>query len=193
MINRKEKSKYIRSKQKIATLLVFLTVVIAATIGVAHADMDVVGSLTSWYAKKTGIMMDSLEQSMQSDTEKQKTILKKEVELRLQASSQQLDQYTEEQKKIHAQAIQQYAESLLQKIDIKTEQDRQQLLDKLLVIIASAEGAMDTLSASYVPPEVVFLPAQALIMLHEETPGSSVTEGVYGQQLSSVVEVTYGQ
>ncbi|UJF32988.1 hypothetical protein [Paenibacillus hexagrammi] len=149
----------LKSKRKIVAGFVSLTAIVAATTSVSYADVDIAASLNAWFNKKTEIILQSLDESMKSETEKQKNMLKKELQQRLNRSSQELEGFTEEQKQLRIQAIQQYAQELVDKMDVKTEVDRQQIEEKLLLIENSAKAAMDSLAATYVPPAVVFTPA----------------------------------
>lgn len=153
------------SKRKVAAGIVSLTVVITASAGISYASTDIAGSMASWFNKKTEQVIQGLDQSMKSETETQKELLKKELQLRLEASSRSLESFTEEQKRIRLQTLGQYAQSLLASTDIKTAQDRQQILNKLQAIVDSAQGAMDTLANSYVPPALVFTPSPPVVLV----------------------------
>ncbi|CAI6058795.1 hypothetical protein [Cohnella sp. JJ-181] len=172
MQSRKEKAKTSWIRKKVAVVIVSLTVASAATTGMAYADADIAGTLSSWFGKKTEIAMQSLEQSVSSETDKQKARLKEELKLRLEASSRELDSYTEAQKKLYAQAIEQYADSLIAGMSIDNAQDREQIERKLLAIADSAKAAMNALAESYAPPAASY-----------ETPStpsaSSVADAVY--------------
>ncbi|GGD91221.1 hypothetical protein [Paenibacillus nasutitermitis] len=173
-MRKKEERKMAWPKKKIAAGIVSLTIAFTATTGIAYADIDLAGLLQSWFNKKTEIVMESLGQSIQSETDKQKILLKEELQLRLQASATELDAYTEEQKRLHTEAIKQYAAALIANMDIDNEQDRQQMLDKLQIITDSAQEAMNALAGSYVQPQLTFIPL--------ETP--TVTDAVYGNESS---------
>lgn len=223
MVTRNEKQRNLKSKRIVAAGIVSLTVVLTASAGISYADIDIAGSMASWFNKKTEQVIQGLDQSMKSETETQKELLKKELQLRLEASSRSLESFTEEQKRIRLQALGQYAQSLLASTDIKTAQDRQQILNKLQAIVDSAQGAMDTLANSYVPPALVFTPSPPVVLvlppgapaplpapagpiqppvpLPVPVPAvpapqpSTVTNDVYGQQPKpeTVVHVTYNQ
>ncbi|MFC3799107.1 hypothetical protein [Cohnella sp. GCM10012308] len=155
---RLEKSKTYGIRKKVAVVIVSLTVAAAATTGMAYADTDIAGTLSAWFGKKTDIAMQSLAQSVTSETDKQKARLKEELKLRLEASSLELDAYTDEQKRLYAQAIEQYADTLIAGMNIDNAQDREQIQLKLLAIADSAKAAMDALSESYVPPAESYVP-----------------------------------
>ncbi|MDQ0892162.1 hypothetical protein QFZ81_007250 [Paenibacillus sp. V4I9] len=216
MVTRDEKQRNLKSKRIVAAGIVSLTVVLTASAGISYADIDIAGSMASWFNKKTEQVIQGLDQSMKLETETQKELLKKELQLRLEASSRSLESFTEEQKRIRLQALGQYAQSLLASTDIKTAQDRQQILNKLQAIVDSAQGAMDTLANSYVPPALVFTPSLPVVLVLP--PGAptplpapagpmqppvpvpapqppTVTDDVYGQQPkpATVVHVTYNQ
>lgn len=218
MVTRNEKQRNLKSKRIVAAGIVSLTVVLTASVGISYADIDIAGSMASWFNKKTEQVIQGLDQSMKSETETQKELLKKELQLRLEASSRSLESFTEEQKRIRLQALGQYAQSLLASTDIKTTQDRQQILNKLQAIVDSAQGAMDTLVNSYVPPALVFTPSPPFVLvLPPGAPGPlpapagpiqppvpvpvpapqppTVTDDVYGQQPNpaTVVHATYNQ
>ncbi|CAM4491459.1 Fe2+ transport system protein B [Paenibacillus endophyticus] len=169
MKSRTNRHKAMWSKKKIAAGIVSLTVAITATTGIAYADVDLGATIETWFNKKTEIVMESLEHSIQSETDKQKAMLKEELQLRLEASSKQLDAYTEEQKLVHAQAIEQYAAAILENVVINNEQDRKQMLDKIQVIVDSAKEAIQSLAGSYAPPQLTFVPSES----------QSVTDAVY--------------
>ncbi|MBC8080963.1 MAG: hypothetical protein H7X86_11500 [Gorillibacterium sp.] len=169
MKRRNERYRLLWYRKKVAAGMISIIVALTVTMGIAYADVDLEGTLQSWFNKKTDIVMKSLEQSVQSETDKQKTLLKQQLQLRLEASSEQLDAYTAEQKRLHTEAIEQYAEALIENMEIDTEQDRKQILAKLEVIIESAKEAMDSLAESYVQPVLTFVPAET----------STVTEAVY--------------
>ncbi|MDI4649852.1 hypothetical protein [Cohnella hashimotonis] len=158
MKSRKEKAKASGIRRKVAVVIVSLTVAVAATTGMAYADADIAGTLSSWFGKKTDIAMQSLAQSVSSETDKQKARLKEELKLRLEASSQELDAYTDEQKKLYAQAIEQYADALIAGMSIDNTQDREQIRRKLLTIADSAKAAMSALAESYAPPAESYVP-----------------------------------
>ncbi|KQX67126.1 hypothetical protein [Paenibacillus sp. Root444D2] len=216
MVTRNEKQRNLKSKRIVAAGIVSLTVVLTASVGISYADIDIAGSMAAWFNKKTEQVIQGLDQSMKSETETQKELLKKELQLRLEASSRSLESFTEEQKRIRLQALGQYAQSLLARTDIKTAQDRQQILNKLQAIVDSAQGAMDTLANSYVPPALVFTPSPPVVLVLP--PGApaplpapagpnqppvpvpapqppTVTDDVYGQQPkpATVVHATYNQ
>jgi hypothetical protein len=203
MVTRNEKQRNLKSKRIVAAGIVSLTVVLTASAGISYADIDIAGSMASWFNKKTEQVIQGLDQSMKSETETQKERLKKELQLRLEASSRSLESFTEEQKRIRLQALGQYAQSLLASTDIKTAQDRQQILNKLQAIMDSAQGAMDTLANSYVPPALVFTPSPPVVLVLP--PGATgpqpalqppaVTDDVYGHQPkpATVVNVTYNK
>lgn len=174
------------SKQMVAAGIVSLTVIITATAGISYASMDLTGSMTSWFAKKTELVMQNLDVSMTSETEKQKELLKKELQLRLQTSSTNLEAFTEEQKQLRVEVLAQYAQDLLARTDIQSAQDREQVLSKLQAIVESAQAAMDTLASSYVAPSLLYIPTSP-------PQSTSVTEDVYGQlsRPTTVTEVTY--
>ncbi len=165
MVTRNEKQRNLKSKRIVAAGIVSLTVVLTASVGISYADIDIAGSMASWFNKKTEQVIQGLDQSMKSETETQKELLKKELQLRLEASSRSLESFTEEQKRIRLQALGQYAQSLLASTEIKTTQDRQQILNKLQAIVDSAQGAMDTLANSYVPPALVFTPSPPVVLV----------------------------
>ncbi|MDR6554224.1 hypothetical protein [Paenibacillus qinlingensis] len=187
------------SKRKVAAGIVSLTVIITASAGISYADTDLAGSMTSWFTKKTGQVMQNLDASITSETETQKELLKKELQLRLEASSRNLEAFTEEQKRLHSAALGQYAQNLLAKVNIRSEQDRAQIVRKLQAIQDSAQAGMDALVDSYVPPNLVFVPTVPSIIIAPPPPPppppppSTVVGEVYGVQSkpSTVVEVTY--
>ncbi|MFD2615329.1 hypothetical protein [Paenibacillus gansuensis] len=164
------------SKSKVAAGLVSLTISIAAVTGVSYADIDIAGSLLSWYNKKAEISIESLEQAVKSETEIQKEMLKTELQSRLEQSSKEMDAFTEEQTKLRIEAIRQYAAALLEQASVSNEQDKQQLLDKLNAIETSAQQAMDSLMDSYDPPALTFTPS---LPAEQVQPG--VTGDVYGE------------
>jgi len=166
----KKKRKMTWTKNKVAVGIVSLTVAFTATTGIAYADVDLAGLLQSWFNKKTETVMENLGQSIQSETDKQKILLKEELQLRLQASAKELDAYTEEQKRLHAEAIEQYAAALIANLEINNDQDREQILNKLQMIADSAKEAMNSLAGSYVPPVPTFVPTETI----------TVTDAVYG-------------
>ncbi|MDD9270936.1 hypothetical protein ACFPES_28200 [Paenibacillus sp. GCM10023248] len=160
----------LKPKRIVAAGIVSLTVVLSASAGVSYADIDVAGVMASWFNKKTEQVIQGLDASMKSETDAQKELLKKELQLRLEASTRSLESFTDEQKRLHLQALGQYAQSLLASTDIKTEQDRAQIMNKLQTILDSAKDAMDTLADSYVPPAMVFAPAAPVIIAPPSVP-----------------------
>ncbi|MEC0231232.1 hypothetical protein [Paenibacillus alba] len=164
MITRNEKQGKVKSKRIVAAGIVSLTVILTASAGVSYADIDIAGTMASWFNKKTEQVVQNLDQSMKLETDAQKEVLKKELQLRLEASARNLEAFTEEQKQVHVQALAQYAQKLLAQTDIRTEQDRQQIMNKLQSITDSAKGAMDALAGSYVPPVLAFSPAPPVIV-----------------------------
>ncbi|GFZ81477.1 hypothetical protein GCM10008018_29010 [Paenibacillus marchantiophytorum] len=199
MITRNEKQRKVKSKRIVAAGIVSLTVILTASAGVSYADIDLAGTMASWFNKKTEQVIQNLDQSMKSETDVQKELLKKELQVRLEASARNLESFTEEQKKIHVQALAQYTQALLAQTNVRTEQDRQQITDKLQLILDSAKSAMDTLAGSYVPPAQIFAPSPPVIVAPPvpiPTPKPpAVTDDVYGNQLPTptVVNVTYTQ
>lgn len=185
--------KQIGSKRKVVAGIVSLTVILTASAGISFADTDLAGSMTSWFAKKTGQVMQSLDVSIQSETETQKELLKKELQLRLETSARSLDAFTEEQKRLHREVLEQYTQSLLAKVDFQSVQDREQVLSKLQVIVDSAQAGMDVLVGSYVPPTLTFVPTVPIVQTVLPQQPSTVTGDVYGQQSTptTVTEVTY--
>lgn len=179
------------TKRKIAVGIVSLTVVISATTGISYADTDLAGAMTSWFAKKTGQVMQSLDISMQTEIQAQKELLKKELQQRLENASLSLEAYADEQKKMRLETLSQYAQNLLTEMDIHSGQDREQLVRKLEEIITSAQSAMEDLKTSYVPPALVFT---ASPMMGAPSPVTVISD-VYGQPPLSapatVTEVTY--
>jgi predicted regulator of Ras-like GTPase activity (Roadblock/LC7/MglB family) len=165
MMKRNEKKRKMKSKRIVAAGIVSLTVVLTASAGISYADMDIAGAMASWFNKKTEQVIQGLDQSMKSETDAQKEMLKKELQLRLEASTRSLESFTDTQKQLHLQALEQHAQSLLAATDVKTEQDRIQVLNKLQAILDSAKGAMDTLAASYVPPAMVFMQSPPVILV----------------------------
>jgi predicted regulator of Ras-like GTPase activity (Roadblock/LC7/MglB family) len=165
MMKRNEKKRKMKSKRIVAAGIVSLTVVLTASAGISYADMDIAGAMASWFNKKTEQVIQGLDQSMKSETDAQKEMLKKELQLRLEASTRSLESFTDTQKQLHLQALEQHAQSLLAATDVKTEQDRIQILNKLQAILDSAKGAMDTLAASYVPPAMVFTHSPPVILV----------------------------
>ncbi|QHW32299.1 hypothetical protein GZH47_16785 [Paenibacillus rhizovicinus] len=147
-----------RINKKVAAGIVFLMVTFTGTMGIAYADVDIAGTLQSWFNKKTDLAVTSLTQSIQSETDTQKAQLKKELQLRLEASAQEIDTFTEEQRTKYIAAIQKHAAELIASMNINNDQDRQQIQAKLQTITDSAMQAMDTLSGSYTPPAVVYTP-----------------------------------
>jgi hypothetical protein len=192
-MKRINEQKQIGSKRKVVAGIVSLTVIITATAGISYADTDLAGSMTSWFAKKTGQVMQSLDVSIQSETEKQKELLKKELQLRLETSAKSLDAFTEEQKRLRTETLGQYAQSLLAKVDFQSMQDREQVLSKLQAIVDSAQAGMDELVGSYVPPALTFVPTVPIVQTVPPQQPSTVTGDVYGQQPTppTVTEVTY--
>lgn len=223
MMSRNEKKRKVKSKRIVAAGIVSLTVVLTASAGISYADMDVAGAMASWFNKKTEQVIQGLDQSMKSETDAQKDLLKKELQLRLEASTRSLESFTDTQKQLHLQALEQHAQSLLAGTEVKTEQDRIQILNKLQAILDSAKGAMDTLAASYVPPAMVFTQSPPIILVppppsapvippaappviqpttppvippaaQPEIQPPTVISDVYGQQAAaSVSHVTYSQ
>lgn len=219
MMRRNEKKRKVASKRIVAAGIVSLTVVLTASAGISYADMDIAGAMASWFNKKTEQVIQGLDQSMKSETDAQKELLKKELQLRLEASSRNLESFTDTQKQLHLKALEQHAQSLLAATDVKTEQDRRQILNKLQAILDSAKGAMDTLAASYVPPAMVFTQSPPVILVPPPpiapvlpptqppatppvlppaqpptAPPPTVIKDVYGQQsAASVSHVTYNQ
>ncbi|NQX63916.1 hypothetical protein [Paenibacillus qinlingensis] len=187
--------KKIGSKRKVVAGIVSLTVILTASAGISFADTDLVGSMTSWFAKKTGQVMQSLDVSLKSETETQKALLKKELQLRLEASASSLDAFTEEQKRSRREVLEQYAQSLLAKVDFQSMQDREQVLSKLQTIVDSAQAGMDELVGSYVPPALTFVPTVPIVQNVPTQQPSTVTVDVYGQQPppTTVIEVTYSK
>ncbi|MGG1515877.1 hypothetical protein ABE504_10720 [Paenibacillus oryzisoli] len=155
----RQKNSPFTKKQKIAVGVVSLTAILTASAGISYADLDIAGSMASWFSKKSEQAMQSLDRSMKSETEAQKEALKKELQLRLEAASRSLDAYTEEQKRAQMDILDQYAQSLLDKMDLRTAQDREQILNKLQAIVASAEAGMNALAESYTPPALVYVPS----------------------------------
>ncbi|ANE46506.1 hypothetical protein SY83_09695 [Paenibacillus swuensis] len=155
MLRSRMKKRY-TFKAKVVTGIVSLIIVIAGTTGISYADVDIAGSLRSWYSSKTESAVSSLEQAVQSETDQQKAILKEELQRQLEQSAKDLDAFTEEQKQLHIAAIQQYANTLLQNVEINSKQDRQQILAKLQLITDSAVQAMNALVESYEPPAVTY-------------------------------------
>ncbi|RTE08333.1 hypothetical protein [Paenibacillus whitsoniae] len=155
----RQKNSPFTKKRKIAAGIVSLTAILTASAGISYADLDIAGSMASWFSKKSEQAMQSLDQSMKSETEAQKEALKKELQLRLEAASHSLDAYTEEQKRAQLDILDQYAQRLLDKMDLRTAQDREQILNKLQAIVASAEAGMNALADSYTPPALVYVPS----------------------------------
>ncbi|KRF04456.1 hypothetical protein ASG89_21660 [Paenibacillus sp. Soil766] len=183
--------KQLWTKRKIAVGIVSLTVVISATTGISYADTDLAGAMTSWFAKKTDQVMQSLDKSMQTEIAAQKELLKKELQQRLEASSLSLETYAGEQKQIRLDTLSAYAQQLLSQMDIHSGQDREQLVRKLQEIVISAQAAMEDLTNSYVPPALVFIDPLVI-----KTPSPiTVVSDVYGQpplpESTTVTEVTY--
>lgn len=170
MLSRRKTAKTSRMRRKVAIVIVSLTVAVTATTGMVFADTDIAGTLRAWFDKKTETAMNDLAQSVQSETDLQKTRLKEELRIRLDASAKELDVYTEEQQRLYKEAIDQYADSLVAGMNIDNGQDRQQIRSKLQTIADSAKAAMDALSGSYVPPTPTFEPPAA----------TSVADAVYG-------------
>ncbi|MCY9663183.1 hypothetical protein P5G65_33575 [Paenibacillus chondroitinus] len=165
MMSRNEKKRKMKSKRIVAAGIVSLTVVLTASAGISYADMDIAGAMASWFNKKTEQVIQGLDQSMKSETDAQKEMLKKELQLRLEASTRSLQSFTDTQKQLHLQALEQHAQSLLAGTEVKTEQDRKQILDKLQTILDSAKDAMDSLAGSYVPPAMVFTQSPPIILV----------------------------
>ncbi|MEC0268832.1 hypothetical protein [Paenibacillus anseongense] len=165
MMRRNEKKRKVKSKQIVAAGIVSLTVVLTASAGISYADMDIAGAMASWFNKKTEQVIQGLDQSMKSETDAQKELLKKELQLRLEASTRSLQSFTDTQKQLHLQALEQHAQYLLAGTEVKTEQDRKQILDKLQTILDSAKDAMDSLAGSYVPPAMVFTQSPPIILV----------------------------
>lgn len=166
-----QKRKAQRVGTKVAAGIVSLTIAVTVTTGIAYADVDTRAALQAWFNKKTSMVMADLEQSVQSETDKQKALLKDQLQLRLETSSRQLDEYTEDQKRRHAEAIEQHANALIANLTFNNEQDRQQIQAKLEAITVSAMAAMDGLAESYVQPVLTFTPSV----------NPTVTDAVYGQ------------
>ncbi|WP_171684673.1 hypothetical protein [Paenibacillus planticolens] len=186
---RKKKQRNVKSRQIVAAGIVSLTVVLTASAGISYADMDAAGAMASWFAKKTERVLLGLDQSMKSETDTQKELLKKELQLRLEASARSLESFTDEQKRLHLQVLEQYAQSLLAGTEVQTGQDREQILNKLQAILDSAKEAMDTLAGSYMPPAMVFTPSAPVVLVPP-----TVNSDVYGQKPAATVShVTYNQ
>jgi nitrogen fixation/metabolism regulation signal transduction histidine kinase len=135
-------------------------IALTASMGIAYADMDIAGTLQSWFSKKTDNAIVSLEQSMQAELALQQASLKQELQERLAASSRELDDFTEEQRAAYIAAIQQHAADLLENVQIDNAEDRQQIQAKLDLIASSAMEAMNSLMSSYAPPAPTFTPTE---------------------------------
>lgn len=181
--------KYTGSKRKVVAGIVSLTVILTISAGISYADTDLMGSMSSWFSKKTEQAIQSLDVDMKSETERQKELLKKELQRRLDVVASDLDAFTADQKQKHIAVLGQYVQDVLSKTDIQSAADREQVLQKLQAILDSAQAAMDALAASYEAPSLIFVPTKQIqqpvtvtIDVYKPTPTpTTVSETTYGQ------------
>ncbi|MBS4174334.1 hypothetical protein [Bacillus sp. FJAT-49736] len=135
-------------KVKILIGVLFLTVSIGGGIGVAFADSDINGLLTSWFKQKGEESISSMEQAILSEKETQKQRLKDELQLEIQASQKKLSDFTKEETSIRVQEIQDYAEKLIANLKIDTFADEQQIKAELDAIVEKAKSDMDKIGSN---------------------------------------------
>lgn len=165
-----------RLKSKVVAGIVSLMIATVATTGIAFADVDLQGTLMSWFGKKTELAIESLEQSIKAETETQKGLLEQQLRQQLADASSEIDTFTETERNETIKAIQDHAANLLEANSIDSEADLQQIQNKLQQIADSAISAMNSLVNSYTPPSVEFVPSATTKQPNEANESGAETD-----------------
>ncbi|WP_059173493.1 hypothetical protein [Bacillus sp. FJAT-27445] len=140
------KEKYNRKSTlplKILIGVLFLSVVIAGNIGVAFADQDISGLLSSWFNKKGQESIVSIESAIAAEKETQKLRLKEELQSELLNASERLNRFTEEEKQNRIQALRDYANQLIAGMKVDNSEEEKRIASDLDKEIDKAIKAMD--------------------------------------------------
>lgn len=149
MVSRKEKMKpnqrEIHLKLKILIGVLFLSLMVGSSIGVAFADSDINGLMTNWFNKKSNESIDSIEQAIMTEKETQKQRLKEELQRELVSSQKKLDEFTEEEKNKRVEAIKDYADKLIADMQIDNSNQELEVQKQLDSIVENSMDEMEEL------------------------------------------------